>query len=89
MMGSRGVSRPVAEKEMRNHHDHDDPDGGQPGMSDDERMSMLKMHHKQTLCPSETAFSVTCTIMAIAVILLSIPRGQVIQTYGTWDRFVR
>ncbi len=44
-MGSRGVTRPMAEKEMKaQNQDH----GG--GMMDKkQRMQMLKMHHKQTL----------------------------------------
>ncbi len=55
MMGTRGVTRPMAEAEMRESdmsahpgdgHDHED---GDPGMSYDDRLSMLKMHHKQTL----------------------------------------
>lgn len=44
-MGSRGVSRPMAEKEVKNQgHDH-----GGGGMDKEQRMQMLKMHHKQTL----------------------------------------
>lgn len=51
MMGSRGVTRPMAE--MKYHSDDDGaPDNGSEGhdmMSDDDRRSMLKMHHQQTL----------------------------------------
>ncbi len=69
MMGSRGVSRPMAEMAMKkgqhdeqdhepNHRDdnggdhsggHSDDHGGGHEMSHDDRLSMLKMHHKQTL----------------------------------------
>lgn len=42
-MASRGVTRPMAEKEVKG-HSHDDGDNG--GM---DRMKMLHMHHKQTL----------------------------------------
>ncbi|CAL66153.1 hypothetical protein [Christiangramia forsetii] len=41
-MGSRGVTRPMAEKEMKKGKD----DGEDNGM---DRMKMLHMHHKQTL----------------------------------------
>lgn len=43
-MGSRGVSRPMAEKEVQNHSHKGD--GDHDGM---DRMQMLVMHHKQTL----------------------------------------
>ncbi|MEE2772525.1 MAG: vitamin K epoxide reductase, partial [Bacteroidota bacterium] len=43
-MASRGVTRPMAEKEVTGHsHDHGDDKGGM------DRMKMLYMHHKQTL----------------------------------------
>lgn len=55
-MAKRGVTRPMAEMEIKNHSqnkDHDDEDGdGKDGggmMSMKQRMKMLKMHHKQTL----------------------------------------
>lgn len=47
-MGSRGVTRPMAEMDMQHdgkkgkHEDHHE-------MPDDDRLSMLKMHHQQTL----------------------------------------
>lgn len=41
-MGSRGVSRPMAEKEMEEHHKDSKGDGM-------DREHMLHMHHKQTL----------------------------------------
>ncbi len=44
MMGSRGVSRPMAMKQMKQHHDKQQKDDG--GM---DRDMMLHMHHKQTL----------------------------------------
>jgi hypothetical protein len=62
-MGMRGVTRPMAEQQMREHNQkmHED-DNHQPGenqedkhsqhqmmMSDDERRQMLNMHHMQTL----------------------------------------
>lgn len=43
-MGSRGVTRPMAEMHMKK--DQDSKDGG---MDSQERMKMLQMHHKQTL----------------------------------------
>lgn len=58
-MGSRGVTRPMAEHEMQQHDDHDthgsndehQHTGGEHGheMSRDDRLAMLRMHHKQTL----------------------------------------
>ncbi|WP_390622214.1 vitamin K epoxide reductase family protein [Tautonia marina] len=51
-MGTRGVSRPMAEQEARQHdhgggeHDHD---GGDHHMSREDRLRMLRMHHGQTL----------------------------------------
>jgi Vitamin K epoxide reductase family len=48
-MGSRGVSRPMAEQEMQGHHEHGDHDDGGHHMSHDERLKMLHMHHKHTL----------------------------------------
>ena len=41
-MGSRGVTRPMAEKEIKG-HSYDNGNGGM------DRMKMLQMHHKQTL----------------------------------------
>lgn len=54
MMGARGVSRPMAEMEMQHGKgDHQDEHGSHEGqghqMSHDDRLSMLHMHHKQTL----------------------------------------
>lgn len=54
MMGSRGVSRPMAEMEQQhgdNHGDGNREGGGGQGhhMSHEDRLSMLKMHHRQTL----------------------------------------
>jgi uncharacterized membrane protein len=59
MMGSRGVSRPMAEMETQGHgndHDENHEQGGDDNdnghdhdMSHDDRMTMLEMHHKQTL----------------------------------------
>lgn len=50
-MGSRGVSRPMAESQMREENDNDSDDSGghEHSMTHDDRLSMLKMHHKQTL----------------------------------------
>ncbi|MDV6030722.1 MAG: vitamin K epoxide reductase family protein [Phycisphaera sp. RhM] len=50
-MGSRGVSRPMAESKMREEKNDDRCAGGshQHHMTDDDRLSMLEMHHKQTL----------------------------------------
>ncbi|MCC9136927.1 vitamin K epoxide reductase family protein [Pontibacter silvestris] len=64
-MGMRGVSRPMAEKEMRDHnkkmhedeqqdkqhqqHDHKHEKGSGMMMSEDMRKQMLHMHHMQTL----------------------------------------
>lgn len=49
-MGRRGVTRPMAEQEMQQHggaqHEHG---GGHHEMSRDDRLAMLRMHHKQTL----------------------------------------
>ena len=42
-MGTRGVTRPMAEMKMQHHGDHDHE------MTHDDRLAMLKMHHKQTL----------------------------------------
>ncbi|MGK7392885.1 MAG: vitamin K epoxide reductase family protein, partial [Candidatus Cyclobacteriaceae bacterium M2_1C_046] len=42
-MGSRGVSRPMAEKQMKEHHKKSKDEGGM------DREMMLRMHHKQTL----------------------------------------
>jgi hypothetical protein len=44
-MGSRGVTRPMAEKETKK----DSEDSGGGGMDKEQRMKMLHMHHKQTL----------------------------------------
>ncbi len=50
MMGTRGVSRPMAEMQMQQDSDGEsEPDGNGHQMSSDDRLSMLKMHHKQTL----------------------------------------
>ena len=48
-MGSRGVSRPMAEHEMMQHHEarHEDDGHGEP--YSDARYEMLHMHHEQTL----------------------------------------
>lgn len=47
-MGSRGVTRPMAEHEMKQHHEEHHGDGhGEP--YSDARYQMLRMHHKQTL----------------------------------------
>lgn len=48
MMGSRGVSRPMAEKAMREHHDQAG-NGGHEAMGHEHRKAMLRMHHQQTL----------------------------------------
>ena len=45
-MGKRGVSRPMAEMEMKKDNKKDHKGGG---MDKEQRMMMLKMHHKQTL----------------------------------------
>ncbi len=51
-MGSRGVTRPMMDMESHEHkkgHEHKDIDLGDMKMSADDRMKMLKDHHKQTL----------------------------------------
>ncbi|GAB3168929.1 vitamin K epoxide reductase family protein [Telluribacter humicola] len=57
-MGMRGVTRPMAEKEIRQHnedmhneseHQHNKGEGHSMMMSDDMRTQMLHMHHMQTL----------------------------------------
>ena len=51
-MGTRGVSRPMMDMEKHeamHAHEHMDMDMGAMKMSDDDRMEMLKKHHKQTL----------------------------------------
>jgi len=45
-MGSRGVTRPMMDMES---HNHKDMDMGAMKMSAEDRMEMLKKHHKQTL----------------------------------------
>lgn len=45
-MEKRGVTRPMAEKETKKHHQEMMKDGG---MNRDKRMEMLHMHHMQTL----------------------------------------
>lgn len=58
MMGSRGVTRPMAEMEMQNNHSSSghashsasgEASGHDHHMSHEDRLSMLKMHHRQTL----------------------------------------
>lgn len=46
-MGMRGVSRPMAEQEMQSGNGEDNHDHHQ--MTHDDRLSMLRMHHRQTL----------------------------------------
>lgn len=53
-MGMRGVTRPMAEKEVRKHnqkmhHNGEDNQQDDKMMSEDMRKQMLKMHHMQTL----------------------------------------
>ena len=51
-MGSRGVTRPMMDMENQEHkkgHEHKDMEMGDMKMSGDDRMNMLKDHHKQTL----------------------------------------
>lgn len=53
-MGSRGVTRPMAEMQMQHgqhggDHQKGSDDKGGHEMGHDDRISMLKMHHKQTL----------------------------------------
>lgn len=53
-MGSRGVSRPMAEMELKHsgdgHCDHENSEHGHSHtMSQEDRRSMLQMHHRQTL----------------------------------------
>ncbi len=49
-MGLRGVTRPMAEQEMRQHsHGGGRDHGAHHHMSHEDRLSMLQMHHKQTL----------------------------------------
>lgn len=38
---------------------------------------------------ADTSYKLTSTGIAIAVFLLSLPRGRVRESYGTWDRYVR
>ena len=47
-MGGRGVTRPMAEQQAKQHHEDMHSDGGHE-MSQDDRLMMLNMHHKQTL----------------------------------------
>ena len=51
MMGSRGVTRPMAEMAMQHDGGHDEGhgQGGGHEMGHEDRLSMLHMHHKQTL----------------------------------------
>lgn len=53
MMGSRGVTRPMAEREMRQSQSDGGSDGGGHGsgheMTREDRLSMLGMHYRQTL----------------------------------------
>ncbi len=46
-MGKRGVTRPMAEMDMKK--DNKKKESGDGGMDKEQRMMMLKMHHKQTL----------------------------------------
>jgi hypothetical protein len=48
-MGMRGVTRPMAEKEVRQHNQQMHDDGHDMKMSDEMRLHMLHMHHRQTL----------------------------------------
>ncbi len=59
-MGSRGVTRPMAEMQARSHGEHADgkhdsqedahgEHAGQHSMSHEDRLSMLRMHHQKTL----------------------------------------
>lgn len=41
------------------------------------------------LSGSVQSYSVTCTVIGIAVALLAVPRGVKRERYGLWDRFVR
>ncbi|QEG40890.1 vitamin K epoxide reductase family protein [Roseimaritima ulvae] len=36
-----------------------------------------------------TAYALAASALGIAVAMLSIPRGRILQTYGSWDRFIR
>ncbi|WP_206028565.1 vitamin K epoxide reductase family protein [Thalassoroseus pseudoceratinae] len=48
-MGGRGVTRPMAEQTSQHHHEEMQNESGSHEMSRDDRLMMLKMHHKQTL----------------------------------------
>lgn len=53
MMGSRGVTRPMAEQQMQHGEHGDHGDGSHLGdgheMTHDDRLAMLQMHHRHTL----------------------------------------
>ena len=36
-----------------------------------------------------TGYALTCSVLAVVAIGLSIPRGQITESYGEWDRYVR
>lgn len=48
-MGSRGVSRPMAEMEMHRQHEKPKGDGEIKPMNEEQKKQMLHMHHMQTL----------------------------------------
>ncbi|REK18955.1 MAG: vitamin K epoxide reductase [Planctomycetota bacterium] len=48
-MGSRGVTRPMAEGEQRNGDDHGSHEHGGHEMDREQRLGMLQMHHRHTL----------------------------------------
>ncbi|KAA5541764.1 vitamin K epoxide reductase family protein [Roseiconus nitratireducens] len=36
-----------------------------------------------------TGYAALCSVIAVAVAALSLPRGQITESYGSWDRFIR
>ncbi|WP_347158645.1 vitamin K epoxide reductase family protein [Pontibacter chitinilyticus] len=48
-MAMRGVTRPMAEKQVRQHHEQMQEDGKMQHMTPEMRQQMLRMHHMQTL----------------------------------------
>ncbi|TWU03180.1 hypothetical protein [Neorhodopirellula pilleata] len=41
------------------------------------------------LFEATTGYAMSCSLLAVVVIAMSIPRGKKTQTYGSWDHYVR
>jgi hypothetical protein len=41
------------------------------------------------LVDASGAYAVFVTVVALAVAVLAVPRGRVVERYADWDRFVR